>query len=239
MNGTQNDTVWQWPREEFLRSEMDQEQELIFSALTSLLEGVRGASILEPGSGTALISHHLARAGARVTLCDLSDNAVRGAALRFKHNRDTGILRADLLHLPFASDSFDIVWNAGVMEHFAEPHLLEALQEMARVSRRFIAVFVPFLDCLPYWIAKLISEHEGTWKWGLERPKRSLRIPFEQVAIDVIDEYEFGWETDIPLSYLKLLPDTIAAEFELDYLKRGYFTRGVSLATVGVKRSTR
>jgi hypothetical protein len=138
--------------------------------------------------------------------------------------------------LPFKTDTFDLVWNSGVMEHFTERALILGLTEMARVSRRYVAVFVPFKDCLPYNLAKLISEAEGTWEWGLERPKRTLKDEFFKAGIDVIDEYEFGHETNIPLSYMRLLPDHIADELTRDYYNRGQFYPGVFLVTIGVKK---
>ncbi len=123
------------------------------------------------------------------------------------------------------------------MEHFNDDDLHIGLSEMARVSRRFVAVFVPSQFCIPYNTARLLSLDAGTWEWGLERPKRTLRDEFMAANLDVIDEFEFGHETDIPLSYLRLLPVELAAEFCRDYESRGCWQQGMSLATIGIKRT--
>jgi SAM-dependent methyltransferase len=234
-NTTEKCSVWQWPDQEFLNTELDQEQVLIYDILKSLLGDLREKNILEPGCGTGKIGHRFVLDEAQVTLCDLSENAVRGLQLRFKSDRRPAILKGDIRSIPFKSDIFDLVWNSGVMEHFSDEELIGGLREMARVSRRYVAVFVPFKDCFPYKIAKMISEHDGTWEWGLERPKRTLRDAFQHAGIDVIEEFDFGHCTNIPLSYLNLLPIHIAEELQRDYLVRSHFYCGVSLATIGVK----
>lgn len=231
--------MWRWPEEEFLRTQLDQEQEIILNAPINLMGDVRYKRILEPGSGTARISFHLYRAGVEVTLCDLSENAVQGAMLRFGSRKKYRVIRADLRNLPFHDDAFDLVWNAGVMEHFSPDELDMGLREMRRVSRKYVAVFVPFDGCVPYKVAKLISEAEGTWEWGRETPRRRLRIEFTTAGLDVIDEYVLGRRTNIPLSYLRLMPKHIAEEFARDFQTRRHFYQGVSLATIGVKRGNR
>jgi ubiquinone/menaquinone biosynthesis C-methylase UbiE len=235
-NSSENN-IWQWPDHEFLCTQLDQEQQIIFDILQSVLTGVKNKEILEPGCGTSKISFHLFTKGANITLCDLSANAVSGSRLRFSGDQQPKIIQANLLSLPFKSNAFDLVWNSGVMEHFWDDAIIRGLNEMARVSKRYVAVFVPFKNCFPYNLAKIISEANGTWKWGVERPKRSLRVEFEKAGLDVIDEFDFGQRTNIPLSYLNLLPAYIAAELEKDYLVRSHYYCGVSLATIGVKKN--
>jgi SAM-dependent methyltransferase len=235
-------TIWQWPLHEFLDDRLDPEQALILQTIQSLLRGgLRGATVLEPGAGTGRVSYHLHQSGARVAVSDLSENSVNGSQVRFARaaaGLPLAIIRANLLSLPFRSNSFDLVWNSGVMEHFRDEDLLAGLREMRRVSRRFVAVFVPSRYCVPYNVARLLALDAGTWEWGLERPKKSLREEFLAAGLDVIDEYEFGHETDIPLSYLRLLPDRTAESFRRQYERDRRWQQGISLATIGVKRNT-
>jgi hypothetical protein len=200
---------------------LDSEQTLILEILRSMFgKDVAGSRILEPGAGTSRVGLHLHNLGARVVVSDLSENSVNGAKLRFSKGAQTsplGIIRSNLLALPFRSEAFDLVWNSGVMEHFGDEDLVAGIREMGRVSRRFVAVFVPSQFCVPYNIARLLSMGAGTWEWGLERPKRSLQGEFHAAGLEVIDEYEFGCETDIPLYYMRLLPDPMAAEFRKQY----------------------
>ena len=42
---------------------------------------------------------------------------------------------ADIMHLPFKSNSIDGLWNLGVMEHFTKQEIIKALAEFARVLK--------------------------------------------------------------------------------------------------------
>ena len=231
--------IWEWPDEEFLDPTLDPEQSEILATLTSLCrDGVTGTRILEPGAGTGRVGYHLHRMGAHVVLSDLSPNSISGSCLRFAAggSRPLGIVRADLLSLPFADQSFDLVWNSGVMEHFAPEALVRGLREMGRVSARLVAVFVPHLFCVPYNVARLLAVDTGAWRWGYEDPKRTLRGAFTEAGLEVIDEFDFGHDTSIPMSYLPLLPQPMAEAFRHDFVRSGRWPNGVSLATVGIAK---
>ncbi len=93
----------------------------------ALAPDVRGERVLEIGCGTGDFSLHLARAGARVTGVDLSSRAVRlaqGKACR--HDRRVSFGVADATMLPFADNSFDLVFSCECLEHVPEPRRLIA-----------------------------------------------------------------------------------------------------------------
>lgn len=48
------------------------------------------------------------------------------------------LLQGDMFHLPFNSDSFDIIIHDGVFEHFTDEEIETALREQARVSRTIV-----------------------------------------------------------------------------------------------------
>jgi SAM-dependent methyltransferase len=98
----------------------------------------RDLRILDVGCGTGRMLSELGRLG-RATGLDLSDEA-----LRFCRERGhRGVLKADVLRLPFDDDRFDVVTAMDVLEHI-EDHV-GALRECRRVlapgGRMFI--FVP------------------------------------------------------------------------------------------------
>ncbi len=116
--------------------------------LASLSEAVRrhawpGDRVLDLGCGTGELAQALAAAGLRVTGCDISPQMLLRAA-RDPSGRGPGqpggVGRAGWVRLepgwrslPFASEAFDVVVAASVLEYVAEPAAV--LRECARVLR--------------------------------------------------------------------------------------------------------
>ncbi|MBN1918674.1 MAG: class I SAM-dependent methyltransferase [Verrucomicrobia bacterium] len=129
------------------------------------------ALVLEAGCGCAGILKRMLNGGrwrAAVGL-DLSEE---GLALAAKERPDTlHLVQGDLFRLPFDAGTFDLVYNSGVIEHFDDEKLEEALRAMARVTRpggRVLAV-VPNAACLWYRWAKAWLIRRGRWRFGFER----------------------------------------------------------------------
>jgi SAM-dependent methyltransferase len=96
--------------------------------------------ILEVGCGSSIISFFLADYGYRVVCVDTDSAVLNWVEQRFpffKHYITLGC--ADVLELPFADHSFDLVFSQGLLEHFDDPTIVKALQEQRRVAR--IVVF--------------------------------------------------------------------------------------------------
>jgi len=53
---------------------------------------------------------------------------------------------ASWVRLPFSDTAFDMVFSLGALEHQPEPAQRRILQEMTRVSRRYVVVLVPNKD---------------------------------------------------------------------------------------------
>jgi len=102
--------------------------------------------ILEVGCGTAHCSHELGEKGYNSFALDYSPQA------KILWNRKVAnFIIADGFHIPFKSDSFDLVWNAGVLEHFSDPQPM--LKEMIRVCKPggLVCIIVPYIfDVLAY-----------------------------------------------------------------------------------------
>jgi len=82
-------------------------------------EFFRGKKILDAGCGIGRHAYYAALYGADVWAVDISD-AVEVAA---RNTRGTGarLIQADLNHLPFQVESFDMVYSMGVLHHLPDP----------------------------------------------------------------------------------------------------------------------
>jgi SAM-dependent methyltransferase len=90
-----------------------------------------GRLVLDAGCGMGRHAYHLLADGARVVGLDASPAIDVAAA----NNRSDGALfvQADLLHLPLASDAFDVVCCLGVLHHLEDAS--KAMKELVRVLR--------------------------------------------------------------------------------------------------------
>lgn len=72
--------------------------------------------------------------------------------------------------LPFEDKSFDFVISSHVIEHFFDP--IAALEEWARVARKFIYIICPQRDALPSDVDKPLTTMEefAARHWGLIKP---------------------------------------------------------------------
>ena len=111
-----------------------------------------GSLILEPGCGSGKFSLVLASLGHRVIALDYVFDVLRGVQATQERlgerwpGRLGGLCRGSLEHLPFPDDTFDLVINEGVVEHWLDDkERLMVLREMVRVTRPggVVAVLVP------------------------------------------------------------------------------------------------
>lgn len=96
--------------------------------------------ILEVGCGTAHCTHKLSEKGYNSFALDYSPKAKI-----FWNQKAAHFIIADGFHIPFKSDSFELVWNAGVLEHFTDPQPM--LKEMIRVCKPggMVFIIVPYV----------------------------------------------------------------------------------------------
>ena len=104
---------------------------------THPLPVTRGARILDAGCGTGLLTHAMLRAirfPVSITALDLSATSVVAARKSLYYSpgrkRDVTFTQGNLLSLPFADDSLDLIVTAGALEYV---NLNDGLTELARV----------------------------------------------------------------------------------------------------------
>ncbi len=114
----------------------------------TLIESVAqtGSCVLEVGFGSGYTSVLLADMGYRVASVDLSTElVVRLARFRSVYPK-LFPQSADMFRLPYASDSFEVVFSCGVLEHFPDDKIVAGLREQSRVAK-YVLVDVPNSRC--------------------------------------------------------------------------------------------
>lgn len=94
----------------------------------------RGGIYLEAGCGTGQSSLSLNRYNRRYIALDCSFYPLEEVR-KNNHGIDLAIA-GNILCLPFSNESFDGIWNVGVMEHFDETNLIKIYREFARVLKK-------------------------------------------------------------------------------------------------------
>ena len=116
-------------------------------------EKFRGARLLEIGCGMGTDLLQFARGGARCTGIDLTPRSIEITRHRFRlYGADGRFMISDGEHLPFATDSFDVVYSNGVLHH--TPDTAGAIREVHRVLRPggTAKVMLYHRNSLNYWV---------------------------------------------------------------------------------------
>jgi len=148
--------------------------------------------------------------------CDLlvpfSDLRLVPLNLDARQFQGKNFVRADVRFLPFRSRSFDVVHCSHVLEHLEDP--LEALCELKRVSRKKVAVILPFglfsiFDIL--WCGRSFGEHI---RWLRKHHKhfflmdplktRSFKLMFPSLKAALKKEKKFSGILRVPIPFQTL-----------------------------------
>ncbi len=116
----------------------DQEHMFALAWLSGLIGYTGAQSILDVGCGTGRVLVELKAKFPHLKILGIEPVAALRAKAIEKGLTSSEIIDGDALNLGFASDSFDIVCEFGVLHHIRKDHL--AVAEMARVAR--LGVFI-------------------------------------------------------------------------------------------------
>ncbi|ELY61509.1 methyltransferase type 11 [Natronococcus amylolyticus DSM 10524] len=104
------------------------------SEALELLEFEPGATVLDVGCGTGFATEGLLEHVDAVYAVDQSEHQLEQAYAKFgKRAPPVHFHRGDAERLPFATDTFDVVWSSGSIEYWPNPIL--ALREFRRVLK--------------------------------------------------------------------------------------------------------
>src|SRR3954453_9084416 len=146
-------------------------------------EKFRGARLLEVGCGMGTDLLQFARGGARCTGVDLTPRSVEITRHRFKlYGADGNFMLSDGEHLPFRSESFDVVYSNGVLHH--TPDTAGAIREVYRVLRRGgqARVMLYHRGSINYW-GQIILRH-GLLRGELLRGHSAEEIMSRHVEVN-------------------------------------------------------
>lgn len=167
--------------------------------IANQLKDYKNKLVLEPGSGSCESLVHIAKKAKKVVGLDNSEKAMRLAHNNFKQaeidKEKYWLCLGDLFEMPFPDNSFDIVFNAGVIEHFDS---IKPIKEMIRVAKRGgrIIIFVPAKNSLYSFIFWLLSMGlKGIWHKHEFYTKRMMKKELFQAGAKIIKVKQ-------PLSFL-------------------------------------
>ncbi len=133
---------------------------------------------LELGSGRGTTSMYLSSCGCRITMVDLATEAFHLAEINFKGeglNLPT-LITADVRNTGLPGNSFDCVYNIGVLEHFEDPRpvLMEAIRLLKPGGLLFM-VIVPSIPLTRRWLSYLLlAPWHLVWQPGKALLKKLL-----------------------------------------------------------------
>ena len=116
--------------------------------------------ILEAGSGTGryCIALAIKYKNSIIIGMDISRNALKltRKGMQSRGIENIHLVQADVFHIPFRNNAFDVVFNDGVIEHFI--NYVEIIGEMFRITKKYgkVIIAVPNWFCFPHTIYKKI-----------------------------------------------------------------------------------
>jgi len=120
--------------------------------------------ILEVGAGSGRDLEELSKRNYDVTYSDFSPVAIK----KFRdRNPSIKTINCDARNLLFEDNKFDLVYSLGLLEHFGHKDRRKVIQEMFRVSSRYVLIDVPQRYSLAT-IGKKILILFKKWKYGEE-----------------------------------------------------------------------
>lgn len=195
-----------------------------------------GDSVIEIGSAIGTSSLYLATKGRRVTLLDYCNKSLETASLTAKSlNVHAETVCADINYpLPIKDNNYDVVWSAGLLEHFSEKDLPKFVGEFARISKNKVVVMVPNALSVAYRLGKAHLIKNKLWTYGTENPQISLKKMFLQLGLKNVREYSIDLNSALHFLPKSLTKSALKRLYKI-LEKTNSCRQGYLLVTVGEK----
>ena len=177
--------------------------------ISEFLGNLEGKHLLELGCGAGKMAVLLAKSGADVTAFDLSPLSVRTSRqLAALNNIDIDFAVASGENLPFASDSFDVIFGKSILHHLI---IDLGKHEIYRVLKKggkavfveplgmnpvltFVRKYVPYSYKNPVGVDRPLTYNDiHTWT------KEFQYVAYREVELLSMVERAFGWDTKLIL----------------------------------------
>lgn len=145
-----------------------------------------GGKTIEVGSGGGWQSLALARTGKfEVSLLDFSSEALNYSKRIFeRENLQANFILGDAFDQ--STPEYDLVFNAGVLEHYPLQEQANLLRAMASRSQKYVLTLVPNRENYWYWLWRIQAAGEEAWPYGKETPEISLREAYKLAGINYV-----------------------------------------------------
>jgi SAM-dependent methyltransferase len=148
--------------------------------VASCLEGITATTMLDIGVGTGVFAEAFAAKGLQVSGVDINPEMIKHAQASVLAGHFT-VSAAETL--PFADDSFDLVFLSQVLHEADDTHLM--LTEARRVARTRVAIL--------------------EWPYRQEEMGPPLRIRIKpEIFVQLIEEAGFSQYEQVPLTHMTL-----------------------------------
>ncbi|MBF0415232.1 MAG: class I SAM-dependent methyltransferase [Magnetococcales bacterium] len=168
-------------------------------AVTLRNQGVGpGLRIAEAGCGSGRITLKLGDMfHAIIHFLDFSSVSVNNLKNRVARREIPGhVIQGDLFAIPIRDGSLDVIWNAGVLEHFTGDIQRDALKEMIRVLKPggLLITLNPFAGSLLHTLGKAFVEKLTRYPYGEEIPIDTLENQVRILGFSLMEkEYSIGF----------------------------------------------
>lgn len=169
----------------------------IIENITAVLD-LAGKRVLEVGAGTGRDSEAMSRMGADAWTLDYSEESLRLMAQHLEN--PVTVVCGDAFSVPIASETFDVVFHQGLLEHFKNPE--DILAENHRVLKKGGYVLVDVPQRFHYYtLAKHVLMFFDKWfaGWETEFSPRELESMLENTGFEIVATY--GHNLDPPIWY--------------------------------------
>ncbi len=170
---------------------------VIVRTLADEIEDMNRMKIIEAGSGSGRNSLKLAKKGAEVTLLDNSLNTLKRTKVYYSQQSVTAnFIQGDIFHMPLSDNSFDLVWNSGVIEHWSGEEQVNCLKEMIRVCKEngLVVTLSPYAGSVVHRLGKWLLLKLGKYSYVDEINIQSLEYPATKAGGSLVqDEYSIGF----------------------------------------------